>query len=77
MRVWLPPDANTTLSITDHCLRSIDHVNLIVVDKQKHLQYLTLEEAAPRTARRAPVSGSGRAPAAAGETPGHRPRLRR
>ncbi len=46
VRVWLPPDANTTLSITDHCLRSTDHVNLIVVDKQKHLQYLSLEEAA-------------------------------
>ncbi len=45
VRVWLPPDANTTLSIADHCLRSSDHVNLIVVDKQKHLQYLTLEEA--------------------------------
>ena len=45
VRVWLPPDANTTLSIADHCLRSVDHVNLIVVDKQNHLQYLTLEEA--------------------------------
>ena len=45
VRVWLPPDANTTLSIMDHCLRSNDHVNLIVVDKQPHLQYLTLEEA--------------------------------
>ena len=45
VRVWLPPDANTTLSITDHCLRSTNHVNLIVVDKQKHLQYLSLEEA--------------------------------
>lgn len=45
VRVFLPPDANTTLSITDHCLRSTNHVNLIVVDKQKHLQYLTLEEA--------------------------------
>ena len=44
-RVWLPPDANTTLSVTDHCLRSVDHVNLIVVDKQPHLQYLDLEEA--------------------------------
>ncbi len=58
VRVWLPPDANTTLSITDHCLRSTNHVNLIVVDKQKHLQYLTLEEA-HRTAPRAPASGSG------------------
>ena len=45
VRVWLPPDANTTLSIADHCLRSTDHVNLIVVDKQQHLQYLTLAEA--------------------------------
>ena len=45
VRIWLPPDANCTLSIADHCLRSRDHVNLIVVDKQSHLQYLTLEEA--------------------------------
>ena len=45
VRVWLPPDANTALSIADHCLKSKDHVNLIVVDKQKHLQYLTLAEA--------------------------------
>ena len=45
VRVWLPPDANTTLSVMDHCLRSTDHVNLIVVDKQPHLQYLTLEQA--------------------------------
>ena len=44
-RVWLPPDSNTLLSISDHCLRSTDHVNLIVVDKQPHLQYLTLEQA--------------------------------
>ena len=45
VRVWLPPDANTALSIMDHCLRSTDHVNLVVVDKQQHLQYLTLEQA--------------------------------
>jgi xylulose-5-phosphate/fructose-6-phosphate phosphoketolase len=45
VQVWFPPDANTTLSITDQCLRSTNHVNLIVVDKQEHLQYLTLEEA--------------------------------
>jgi xylulose-5-phosphate/fructose-6-phosphate phosphoketolase len=45
VRVWLPPDANTTLAITEHCLRSTNHVNLIVVDKQKHLQYLSLDEA--------------------------------
>lgn len=45
VRVWLPVDANTSLSIVDHCLRSKDHVNLVVVDKQPHLQYLTLDEA--------------------------------
>ncbi|GAA3885474.1 phosphoketolase family protein [Saccharothrix violaceirubra] len=45
VRVWLPPDANTALSITRHCLESRDHVNLIVVDKQPHTQFLTLEEA--------------------------------
>ena len=45
VRVWLPPDANSGLSIMDHCLRSTDHVNLIVLDKQPHLQYLTLDEA--------------------------------
>jgi xylulose-5-phosphate/fructose-6-phosphate phosphoketolase len=45
VRVWLPPDANCTISIADHCLRSRNHVNLIVVDKQAHLQYLNLDEA--------------------------------
>jgi xylulose-5-phosphate/fructose-6-phosphate phosphoketolase len=45
VRVWLPPDANTTLSIGKHCLDSRSHVNLIVVDKQRHLQYLSMEEA--------------------------------
>jgi xylulose-5-phosphate/fructose-6-phosphate phosphoketolase len=45
VRIWLPPDSNTLLSIADHCLRSTDHVNLIVLDKQPHLQYLSLDEA--------------------------------
>ncbi len=45
VRVWLPPDANTGLSILDHCLRSTDHVNLIVLDKQPHLQYLDMAAA--------------------------------
>ena len=45
VRVWLPPDANTTLSIGRHCLESRNHVNLIVVDKQDHLQYLSMDEA--------------------------------
>jgi xylulose-5-phosphate/fructose-6-phosphate phosphoketolase len=55
VRIWLPPDANTTLSIADHCLRSRDHVNLIVVDKQPHLQYLTLPEAQEHCAAGASV----------------------
>ncbi|MFT4082518.1 MAG: phosphoketolase family protein [Nocardioides sp.] len=45
VRVWLPPDANTTLSIARHCLNSRNHVNLMVVDKQPHLQFLSLDEA--------------------------------
>ncbi|MCW2523027.1 MAG: putative phosphoketolase [Frankiales bacterium] len=45
VRIWLPPDANCTLSIARHCLDSRDHVNLIVVDKPPHLQYLTMAEA--------------------------------
>jgi xylulose-5-phosphate/fructose-6-phosphate phosphoketolase len=44
-RIYLPPDANTLLSIGEHCLQSRNYVNLIVVDKQPHLQYLTLDEA--------------------------------
>ena len=45
VRIYLPPDANSLLSVTDHCLRSRDYVNVIVADKQDHLQYLTMEEA--------------------------------
>jgi xylulose-5-phosphate/fructose-6-phosphate phosphoketolase len=44
-RVYLPPDANTLLSVADHCLRSTDHINVIVADKQKHLQFTTIDEA--------------------------------
>jgi xylulose-5-phosphate/fructose-6-phosphate phosphoketolase len=44
-RVYFPPDANCLLSVADHCLRSKDYVNVIVSDKQTHLQYLTIEEA--------------------------------
>ncbi len=44
-RVYLPPDANCLLSVGNHCLRSKDYVNVIVADKQMHLQYLTMEEA--------------------------------
>ncbi|MGA7930208.1 MAG: phosphoketolase family protein [Candidatus Sulfotelmatobacter sp.] len=45
VRIYLPPDANCLLSVTDHCLRSHDYVNVIVADKQEHLQYLTMEDA--------------------------------
>ena len=45
IRVYLPPDANTLLSVTDHCLRSRDYVNVIVAGKQPQLQYLNMDEA--------------------------------
>jgi xylulose-5-phosphate/fructose-6-phosphate phosphoketolase len=45
VRIYLPPDANCLLSVTDHCLRSRDYVNVIVADKQEHLQYLDMQEA--------------------------------
>ena len=44
-RIYLPPDANCLLSVADHCLRSTNNINVIVSDKQPHLQYLTMEEA--------------------------------
>ena len=45
IRVYLPPDANTLLSVADHCLRSRQYVNVIVAGKQPALQYLTMDEA--------------------------------
>jgi xylulose-5-phosphate/fructose-6-phosphate phosphoketolase len=44
-RVYLPPDANTLLVVADQCLRSTDCINVIVADKQKHLQFTSMEEA--------------------------------
>lgn len=44
-RIYLPPDSNTLLCVADHCLRSTYNVNVIVSDKQKHLQYLDMEAA--------------------------------
>ncbi|MBV8578402.1 MAG: phosphoketolase family protein, partial [Acetobacteraceae bacterium] len=44
-RIYLPPDANCLLSVADHCLRSTDYVNVIVADKQKHMQFLTIDQA--------------------------------
>ncbi|HXJ63440.1 MAG TPA: phosphoketolase family protein, partial [Actinomycetota bacterium] len=45
VRVYLPPDANCLLSVTDHCLRSRHYVNLIVAGKQPALDYLSMDEA--------------------------------
>ena len=45
VRVYLPPDANTLLSVTDHCLRSRNYVNVIVAGKQPGLQYLDMDAA--------------------------------
>jgi xylulose-5-phosphate/fructose-6-phosphate phosphoketolase len=51
VRVYFPPDANTLLSITDHCLRSRDHVNIVVAGKQPAPAWLGLEEAELHCAR--------------------------
>lgn len=44
-RIYLPPDVNTLLSVADHCLRSTNYVNVIVSDKQLHLQYMDMDAA--------------------------------
>ncbi|MFZ2235252.1 MAG: phosphoketolase family protein [Dokdonella sp.] len=46
IRVYLPPDANTLLSVTDHCLRSRDYVNVVVAGKQPSPQWLDMDAAA-------------------------------
>ena len=45
VRVYLPPDVNTLLSVTDHCLRSVDYINVIVAGKQPELQWLDMDAA--------------------------------
>lgn len=54
-RIYLPPDANCLLSVADHCFRSRNYVNLIVIDKQPQLQYLSMDEAIDHCARGASV----------------------
>ena len=44
-RIYLPPDVNSLLSVADHCLRSENYVNVIVSDKQMHLQYMDMDAA--------------------------------
>ncbi|MEV0354307.1 phosphoketolase family protein [Nonomuraea sp. NPDC050680] len=51
VRVYLPPDANTLLSVGDHCLRSRDYVNVIVAGKQPVLDLFTMEEAVAHCTR--------------------------
>ena len=45
VRIYLPPDVNCLLTITDRCFQSVNQINVIVSDKQPHLQYLTIDEA--------------------------------
>jgi xylulose-5-phosphate/fructose-6-phosphate phosphoketolase len=44
-RIYLPPDANSLLSVADHCFRSFNYVNLVVIDKQPQLQWLSMDQA--------------------------------
>ena len=55
VRVYLPPDANSLLATAEHVLRSKDYVNLVVIDKQEHPQYLSLDEARKHAAAGASV----------------------
>ena len=54
-RVYLPPDANTLLSVVDHCLRSRDYVNLVVASKQANPQWLDMKSAVEHCARGASI----------------------
>ena len=54
-RIYLPPDANCLLSVADHCLQSRNYVNVIVADKQPHLSYLGMDEAAKHCAKGAGI----------------------
>jgi len=45
VRIYLPPDSNCLLSTMDHCFKSTNYVNVVVADKQLHLQYLNMEAA--------------------------------
>jgi len=55
VRVYLPPDANCLLSVSDHCLGSTGYMNLIIIDKQPQLQWLDLEAARRHCAQGASV----------------------
>ncbi|MFF3362494.1 MULTISPECIES: phosphoketolase family protein [Streptomyces] len=55
VRVYLPPDANTLLSVADHVLRSRDYVNVVVAGKQPCFDWLTMEQASAHCARGAGI----------------------
>ncbi|HTU74093.1 MAG TPA: phosphoketolase family protein [Trebonia sp.] len=55
IRVYLPPDANTLLSVADHCLRSRNYVNVIVAGKQPQPQWLSMDQAVIHAARGAGI----------------------
>lgn len=55
IRIYLPPDANTLLSVTDHCLRSKNYINVIVGGKHPALQYLSMDEAMAHCAKGAGI----------------------
>jgi xylulose-5-phosphate/fructose-6-phosphate phosphoketolase len=50
-RIYLPPDVNSLLCVANHCLKSTDYINVIVCDKQKHLQYLSMDDAIAHCAK--------------------------
>jgi xylulose-5-phosphate/fructose-6-phosphate phosphoketolase len=50
-RIYLPPDANCLLSVADHCMRSTDYVNMMIIDKQPQLQWLDMAAAAAHCER--------------------------
>ena len=54
-RIYLPPDANTLLSVMEHCLHSRNYVNLIIAGKQSHLQWLNMDQAIEHCSRGAGV----------------------
>src|SRR5271170_4155336 len=54
-RIYLPPDANCLLSVADHCLRSRDYINLIVIDKQQHPVWLDIDAAREHCSRGASI----------------------
>lgn len=55
VRVYLPPDANSLLSVADHCLRSRQYINVIVAGKQPALNYLSMDEAIAHCTRGAGI----------------------